>query len=123
MDVLIAEFRWVMLAGGVLTSTMWLAAFAPQLGLRLLVGEAPSGALPLMLARMFGLMVGMNGLMLIWGAFHPEVRPVVLLYATAGKAAFVAIVASNPDWRSKAMFGLAVDSLLVLLFGAYLLMA
>lgn len=123
MNLLIAEFRWVMLVGGLLTSSMWLAVFAPQLGLRLLVGEAPSGALPTMLARMFGLMVGINGLMLIWGAFHPEARPVVLLYAIAGKAAFVAIVASNPDWRPKAMFGLAVDSVLVLLFGAYLLLA
>lgn len=111
----------MLLVGGLLTSSMWLAAVAPQTAIRLLVGEAPSGALPLMLSRMFGVMVGLNGLMLIWAVYHPEARPVVLTYAIAGKAAFVALVASNPAWRGKAMVGLVVDSVLVALFAAYLL--
>jgi hypothetical protein len=121
MDILVAEFKWVMLVGGVLTCSMWLAVFAPQRAIRLLVGEAPSGELPTMLARCFGVMVGLNGVMLIWGAFHPEVRPVVLTYAILGKAAFVALVAPNGRWRGKAMVGLVVDSVLVVLFAAYLL--
>lgn len=123
MDLLGTDFKWVMLAGGLLTSSLWLAAVAPGLGIRLLVGEAPSGPLAGMLARMFGIMVGLNGLMLIWGAFHPEVRPVVLIYAIAGKAAFVALVAASPAWRKPALLGLVVDSVLVVLFAAYLLRA
>jgi hypothetical protein len=123
MDVLVGQFKWVMLLGGVLTCSMWLAVAAPQTALRLLVGEAPSGELPTMLARCFGVMVGLNGLMLIWGAFHPEVRPVVLTYAALGKAAFVALVAPHARWRRKATVALVVDGLLVVLFAAYLLAA
>jgi hypothetical protein len=123
MDVLVEQFKWVMLVGGLLTCSMWAAVAAPQTALRLLVGEAPSGELPTMLTRCFGVMVGLNGLMLIWGAFHPEVRPVVLTYAALGKAAFVALVAPNPRWRRKAMVALVADSLLVVLFAAYLLAA
>ena len=120
MNILIEQFKWVMLVGGLLTCSMWLAVVAPQTALRLLVGEAPSGELPTMLARCFGVMVGLNGVLLIWGAFHPEVRPVVLTYAALGKAAFVAMVAPNARWRPKAMVGLVVDSVLVVLFAAYL---
>ena len=121
MDALIEQFTWVMLAGGVLTCSMWLAVVAPQTALRLLVGEAPAGELPTLLARCFGVMVGLNGLALIWGAFHPDVRPVVLTYAIVGKAAFVAMVAPSARWRGKAVVGLVVDSVLVVLFAAYLL--
>ncbi len=120
MNILVEQFKWVMLVGGLLTCSMWLAVLAPQTALRLLVGEAPSGELPTLLARCFGVMVGLNGVLLIWGAFHPEVRPVVLTYAMLGKAAFVAMVAPNARWRPKAMFGLVVDSVLVVLFAAYL---
>lgn len=120
MNILVEQFKWVMLVGGLLTCSMWLAVFAPQTAIRLLVGEAPSGDLPTMLARCFGVMVGLNGVLLIWGAFHPEVRPVVLTYAALGKAAFVAMVAPNARWRGKAMVGLVVDSVLVVLFAAYL---
>ena len=121
MDLIIDNFKWIMLVGGLLTCSMWLAVVAPQMALRLLIGEAPSGDLAVMLSRCFGVMVGLNGLLLIWGAFHPEARPMVLTYAMLGKAAFVAMVAPNARWRPKAMFGLAVDSLLVVLFAAYLL--
>ncbi|HEX7948681.1 MAG TPA: hypothetical protein VF495_28720 [Phenylobacterium sp.] len=65
MNILVEQFKWVMLVGGLLTCSMWLAVFAPQTAIRLLVGEAPSGELPTMLARCFGVMVGLNGVLLI----------------------------------------------------------
>ena len=121
MDIIISQFKWIMLAGGLLTMTMLQAAFAPRAALGMMFGEEPHSPLSLLLARNWGVLIGLTGAMLVWGAFHAEARPLVLMVAGASKLTFIGLVLSHPPYRRKALVALVVDSVLVALFAAYLL--
>ncbi|WP_293678348.1 hypothetical protein [uncultured Phenylobacterium sp.] len=121
MDLIVDQFRWVMLVGGLITMTMLQAAFAPRAAFRTLLGEEPQGPLALLIARNWGLLVGGSGALLVWGAFHPEIRTPVLLFSAVGKLSFVLLVLSHPPYRRKAIAAIVIDGLLVALFAAYLL--
>ena len=121
MDIFVGQFKWVMLVGGLLTMTMLQAAIAPRAAFRMLLGEEPQGPLALLVARNWGLLVGASGAMLVWGAFHPEVRTLVLLVSGAGKLSFVLLALSHAPYRRKAIAAIVIDGLLVALFAAYLL--
>ena len=120
MDFIVTQFKWIVLVGGLLTLTVLQAAFAPRAALRGLLGEEPEGTLAVTLARNWGVLIGLTGAMLIWGAFHPEVRTLVLLVAGASKLTFIGLVLSHPPYRKKAVVPLAIDSALVILFAIYL---
>jgi len=121
MDVIIAQFRWIMLAGGLLTMSMLFAAIAPRAAFRMMFGEAPEGPLSLLLARSWGVLIFLTGAMLVWGALHPEVRTLVLLVAGASKLTFIALVMAHRPFRAKAVVAVVVDAVLVVLFAGYLL--
>ncbi len=63
--------------------------------------------------------------MLIFGAFTPAVRPLVLSVAAASKVVFIALVLSNGGrfTGGQAGISIAVDALMVLIFVAYLLVS
>ena len=121
MDLLVAQFKWVMLAGGLVTLSMLAAAFSPRLLFSSMLGEAPEGPLGDLLARNWGVLIGLTGGMLIWGALHPAERPLVLVVASLSKLAFVTLVLRHPPYRRKALFAVVVDLALVALFALYLL--
>lgn len=121
MEFVVAQFKWIMLAGGLITLTMLQAAIAPGAAFRSLLGEAPQGPLALLLARNWGVLIALTGVMLIWGAFHPEVRPLVLIVAGTSKLAFIGLVLSHAPFRQKAIVPLVVDGSLVALFAIYLI--
>ena len=52
VEFVVAQFKWIMLVGGLITLTMLQAAFAPRAALRGLLGEEPQGQLGLLLALM-----------------------------------------------------------------------
>ena len=120
MDIIVTQFKWVMLAGGLATLTMLQAAIAPRAAFRTMFGDEPAEPLTLLLARNWGVLVALTGAMLLWGAFHPEVRTLVLLVAGVSKLAFIGLVLSHPPYRRKAIVPLMVDGLLVALFAVYL---
>ena len=121
MDVIIAQFKWIMLAGGLLTMSMLFAAIAPRAAFRMMFGEAPEGPLALLLGRSWGVLIFLTGAMLVWGAFHPQVRTLVLLVAGASKLTFIALVMAQPVFRAKAWPTVFLDAVLVVLFAGYLL--
>ena len=121
MEFIVSQFKWIMLAGGLVTMTMLHAAVAPRAAFRMLFGDEPDGPLALLLARNWGVLIGLTGAMLIWGALQPELRPMVLLVAGASKLAFIGLVLSHPPYRRKALVALIVDGVLVALFAAYML--
>ena len=123
INSILDQFQWIMLAGGLITMTMLPAAVAPRAAFRMMFGDAPQGPLALLLARNWGVLIGLTGAMLVWGAFHPEVRPLVLVVAGASKLTFIGLVLSHPPYRKKAAVALVVDGLLVVLFAIYLLAA
>lgn len=120
MDFIVSQFKWIMVVGGLLTLTMLQAAVAPRATFRRMFGDEPGGRLALLLARNWGILIALTGAMLLWGAFHPEVRPLVLTVAGLSKLAFIGLVLSHPPYRRKAVVPLVIDGTLVVLFAVYL---
>jgi hypothetical protein len=118
---IVANIKWIMLLSGALTCTMLYAAIAPQAALRMTFGEALEGPVADIVVRSWGGLVFLVGAMLLYGAYHAPVRALVLAVAGASKAFFIAlIVAQGGRFVSQSGLTLAVDTVMVLLFLAWL---
>ena len=117
--------RWIMLVSGVLTATMVQAAIAPDSALQSNFGETVSGPLAHLVVRNWGALIALVGGMLIYGAFNPPQRSLVLIVAGASKIIFIMLVLSEGTrfLSHQAGVAIAIDSVMVLLFGWYLLAA
>jgi hypothetical protein len=73
--------------------------------------------------RNWGALITLVGLMLIYGAFHPSVRALVLTVAGVSKAVFIGLVLSQGGryLGHQAGVAVAVDAVMVVVFGWYLL--
>jgi hypothetical protein len=110
---------------GALTATMIYAAIAPDAALQSTFGEALSGPLAHLVVRNWGALIALVGAMLIYGAFHPPVRPLVLVVAGVSKALFIALVLAQGGryLGHQAGAAVAIDLVQVALFAWYLLAA
>jgi hypothetical protein len=95
------------------------AAIAPEAALTATFGESLNGPLALIIVRNWGALITLVGLMLIYGAFHPSVRPLVLTVAAVSKAVFIGLVLSQGGryLGHQAGVAVAVDAVMVLVFG------
>ena len=125
MTAFINNFKWVMVVSGVLTITMLYAAIAPEASLRSNFGEAIDGPLAQIIVRNWGALIGLVGLMLIYGAFSEVNRRMALVVATLSKLAFIALVLTLGRQFLEFQVGTAVivDSIIIALFLAYLTVA
>jgi hypothetical protein len=123
MGAIVTHIRWIMIVSGVLTSTMIYAAIAPEAALTSTFGESLTGPLAHIVVRNWGALVALVGLMLIYGAFHPATRPLVLVVAGVSKAIFIGLILSQGGryLGGQAGIAVAVDSLMIVLFASYLL--
>ena len=118
-----ANIRWIMIVSGALTTTMIYAAIAPDAALRSTFGETLEGPLAQILVRNWGALIALVGAMLIYGAFDPPGRPLILIVAGASKVVFIALVLSQGARYLTQGAGVAVasDSVMVALYLWYLL--
>lgn len=125
MTAINRHIRWIMTVSGVLTSTMIYAAIAPDAALTATFGERVEGGLAHIIVRNWGALIAIVGLMLIYGAFSPPARPLVLAVAGVTKAIFIGLVLSQGSryLGHQAGVAVAVDAVMVVVFGWYLLAA
>ena len=123
MNWIVAKIKWIMLVSGILTTTMLYTAVAPVAAMRSSFGQALEGPLAELIVRNWGLLVGLVGLMLVYGAFVPPARRLVLSVAAISKAAFVLLLLTVGREYIGQQIGIAlwVDGLEALLFFIYLL--
>ena len=123
MNWIVAQMKWIMLVSGVLTCTMLQAAIAPQAALQATFGDSIEGPLAEIIVRNWGALIGLIGAMLIYGAFHPAVRPLVLTVAGLSKVTFIGLVlAYGTQYLGNSVgVAIAVDAVMVLLFLCYLI--
>jgi hypothetical protein len=116
---------WTMVISGVLTCTMLYAAIAPRAALRSTFGEALEGPLAEIVVRNWGVLITLVGAMLIYGAFHPPVRPLALAVAALSKGAFIALVLTHGRryLGKQAGVTVGVDLVMVVVFVGALLFA
>ncbi len=122
MNWIVAKFKWIMLVSGALTCTMLYAAIAPQAALRSTFGETLEGSLAEIVVRNWGALIALVGAMLIYGAYDPPGRPLILTIAGVSKLVFIGLVLSHGQQYLGHQAGLAVviDLVMVALFIVYL---
>jgi hypothetical protein len=122
MRIVVANIKWIMLAAGVLTCTMIYAAIAPQAALRGTFGETLEGPLAAIVVRNWAVLITLIGAMLIYGAYHAAVRPLVLAVAGLSKLVFIALVLAQGSryLGQQAGIAIAIDAVWVVLFALYL---
>ena len=123
MHFFVFNFKWVMLASGLLTCTMFFALLFPQPALRSTFGESIEGPVADIIIRNWGALIGLMGIMLIYGAFVAHLRKFVLAIAGESKLLFIILVL----YSAKSYFGygagtaVIADSIMIVLFAVYLL--
>ena len=122
---MVRNIRWIMLVSGGLTATMVQAAITPDAALQSNFGETVSGPLAHLVVRNWGALIALVGGMLIYGAFNPPHRALVLIVAGTSKVVFIALVLSEGARYLNQQVGVAVaiDLVMVALFGWYLVAA
>lgn len=123
MNQLVARIHWLMALSGILTCTMVAALVAPQNALQTTFGATIEGPVADVVVRNWGALIALVGAMLIYGAFRPAVRGLVLTVAGLSKAVFIALVLAHGTrfLAFQAGAALAVDAAMVVLFAGYLL--
>lgn len=121
-NTIVRHIKPLMLISGSLTATMVYAAIAPAAALEASFGESLSGPLAEVVVRNWGVLIALVGLMLIHGAFNPSTRRLALSAAAVSKVAFITLVLSNGRryLGHGAGTAVAIDSVMVVLFAAYL---
>jgi hypothetical protein len=122
MKLLQRRMKWVMLVSGLLTCTMFYAAIAPEELLQSNFGQSLEGPVAQIVVRSWGVLIGLMGILLIYGAFQEGARRIALYTAGASKVAFIALVLSWGQQFLQFQVGIAVvvDLVMVLFFTAYL---
>ena len=121
MRIIEANIKWIMLVSGALTCTMIYAAIAPAAALRGTFGETLEGPLAEVVVRNWGVLITLIGAMLIYGAFHAAVCPLVLAIAGVSKLVFIVLVLAQGGRYLGQQAGIAivVDAVWVVLFALY----
>jgi hypothetical protein len=82
-----AHIEIILIVTGAITALALLQFIAPWAGLRMIFGEAPTGLVSTAIARHWGLLVFLIGMLLIYAAYHPAVRAPVMLVGMIEKFA------------------------------------
>ena len=125
MRFFVSKFKWLMFAAGILTCTMLLGLFSPASSLQTNFGDTLEGTSTGIIVRNWAALIGLMGIMLIYGAFHPPVRNFSLIIAGLSKLIFIILVLALGSQYLQFGVGTAVviDSIMILLFSAYLLLS
>src|SRR5437870_3961782 len=94
--MLAARIELILLITGLATAGALVLFLAPVTMMKLLFGQAPSDALGLLIARHWGLLVCLVGALLIYAAYHAELRVPTLIVASGEKAAFALGMFTSP---------------------------
>src|SRR5216684_3090718 len=106
--MLAAQIELILLLTGLATAAALALSLAPVTMMKLLFGQAPSDALSLLIARHWGLLVCLVGTLLIYAAYHAEIRVPALIVAIVEKAAFVLGVFLSPFRRRPTVLVMAL---------------
>lgn len=121
MNWITAQMKWIMLVSGLLTCTMVYAAIDPQGALRNTFGTTLEGPLADIVVRNWGALITLVGALLIYGAYRPASRPLVLTIAVVSKLIFIVLVlVYGQAYLGKAGVAVVFDLLVVVLYVIYL---
>jgi hypothetical protein len=114
-------FVAIMVVSGLLTLTMLYAAVSPVAASQSFFQETPEGAMASIVVPNWGVLIGLMGALLLYGAFHAPSRKLALVVAGASKIAFIVLILMQGGrYLSGLQTALVVDAVMVVLFAIYL---
>lgn len=115
-----AHIEFILIVTGALTAMAVLQFIAPTPVLRMIVGEAPTDQVGLALARHWGLLIFLIGMLLIYAAFHPAIREPVMVVAVVEKVVLGAGVFGTSLRKHPVALAIAAgDSVIALIYVLY----
>ena len=122
--MLAAQIELILVLTGLATASALVLFLSPVTMMRMLFGQAPSDALSILIVRHWGLLVGLVGTLLIYAAYHAEIRVPTLIVAIVEKAAFALGVFLSPFHRQPTVFVMALaDAGMAAVYLIYLIYA
>jgi hypothetical protein len=123
MNWIIGNIGWILQVSGVATCSMISLALAPRFTTRFVFGESITGPIGELVARSWGVMIFLGGLLLIYASVHPEARLPILLFSIFGKSSFVVpVLAQTPRFLKRRAFTMAFgDVAMIVCFAWYLI--
>jgi hypothetical protein len=122
--MLAAQIELILVLTGLATASALVLFLSPVTMMRMLFGQAPSDALSILIVRHWGLLVGLVGTLLIYAAYHAEIRFPTLIVAIVEKAAFALGVFLSPFHRRPTVFIMALaDAGMAAVYLNYLIFA
>ena len=121
MNFIVKNIKWVMVISGVLTATMFYGLFAPQAAVESMFGASFGGPLETLIIRSWSSLVGLIGLVLIYGAFSERSRVFCISIAALSKVIFVSLVLIyGQEFLATAAPAIIMDSLVIVLTLSFL---
>ena len=122
MNVIAKSAKWVMLASGILTATMFYGLFAPQAALESMFGVSFEGVLQDIVIRSWSALIGLMGIVLISGFFSENIRRYSFAIAAFSKLVFVILVLSyGQQFLAVVWPAITIDVLVIMVASIYLL--
>lgn len=123
MNWIVAKIKWIMLLAGALTCTMLYAAVDPSEAVDFLFDRTLESALAEVIVPSWAALFGLTGALLIYGAFVPQARKLVLTVAGSGKLVFLGLVLARGREYLDEKVGLvlALDAAMVAVFVIFMI--
>jgi hypothetical protein len=116
-----SNIETVLIVTGALTAVGLAPFVAPSWVLRHTFGEVQSGPAGITLARHWGLLLFCVGALLVYSAFHPQLRAPAVVLASIEKVGFVACVLGTGLRKRQIVASMAAaDAVMVLIYVLYL---
>jgi len=121
MNFIIKNAKWVMLFSGILTATMFYGLFAPQAALESMFGVSFDGALQSIVIRSWSALIGLIGIVLIYGFLNENVRKFSFAIAATSKLVFVILILIyGQEFIAKTLPAITMDIFVILVAVLYL---
>ena len=122
MNFITKYFKWVMLVCGALTFTMIYGLIAPHAALESMFGASFDGALETIVVRSWSALVGLMGVVLIYGTYSEKNRIFSISIVAFSKVVFVSLVLLyGQEFIGRAGMAIIVDCIFIILSGFYLI--
>ena len=122
MNLIVTKMKWIMVIIGALTCTMFYATIAPQAALLQNFGASINGPVAEIVVRNWGALIGLIGVLVIYAAYVPIYRRLVLTLAIVSKSIFISLILIHGQtFLPVAAPALVFDTIAILIFAAYLL--
>src|SRR5271156_6079254 len=119
--MLAEHIKAILLVTGLATAGAVALFLAPATMMLLIFGQVPADSLSLVIARHWGLLVCLVGVLLVCAAFQPDIRVPILTVAIAEKAAFALSMFMSSFRRRPTVIVMALaDTGMAVVYAAYL---